>query len=210
VTRAIPAIPTTSQGVNFRSRLEARWAEMFTLLGWRWTYEPLDLDGYIPDFMLHLGTPVLVEVKPVVLRSEAFAVANDLQPHAEANAARGWAWMVVGCAPYEVLRWAWPSGSHAGSIGITCEVTERDGEAVSSSWDDAMVSACVECREEWQLSRFIALAGDDGTRSMIRDSIYGPRRRCGLQAQGDVADVSRLDGIWREAGNRVQWRGKRT
>jgi hypothetical protein len=27
------AIPTTYRGVNMRSRLEARWAEMFTQLG---------------------------------------------------------------------------------------------------------------------------------------------------------------------------------
>ncbi len=37
-------------GVQFRSRLEARWAAMFDLLGWPWEYEPVDLDGYIPDY----------------------------------------------------------------------------------------------------------------------------------------------------------------
>ncbi|MEA2669684.1 MAG: hypothetical protein QOJ33_2618, partial [Chloroflexota bacterium] len=30
------AIPTTYDGVNFRSRLEAKWAAFFDLLGWRW------------------------------------------------------------------------------------------------------------------------------------------------------------------------------
>lgn len=51
-------IPTTHLGTRFRSRLEARWAEMFTMLEWRWTYEPFDLDGYIPDFVLHAGNKV--------------------------------------------------------------------------------------------------------------------------------------------------------
>lgn len=40
---------------------------MFDLLGWRWDYEPLDLHGYIPDFILRFPrADVLAEVKPVM------------------------------------------------------------------------------------------------------------------------------------------------
>lgn len=46
------AIPTKYRGVQFRSRLEARWAAFFDLVGWPWRYESLDLDGYIPDFIV--------------------------------------------------------------------------------------------------------------------------------------------------------------
>lgn len=46
------SIPTTYKGVNFRSRLEATWAAMFDLLELKWSYEPIDLDGWIPDFVL--------------------------------------------------------------------------------------------------------------------------------------------------------------
>lgn len=46
------AIPTMYAGVQFRSRLEARWAAFFDLVGWKWEYEPFDLEGYIPDFRL--------------------------------------------------------------------------------------------------------------------------------------------------------------
>ena len=60
----IAAIPTLYKDVQFRSRLEAKWAAFFDLLGWPWDYEPFDLNGYIPDFILHLHEPVLVEVKP--------------------------------------------------------------------------------------------------------------------------------------------------
>lgn len=67
-TRNPPArrsgIPTRYAGVTFRSRLEARWAAMFDLLGWRWAYEPEDLAGYIPDFVIRFRQPLLVEVKP--------------------------------------------------------------------------------------------------------------------------------------------------
>lgn len=60
------AIPTVYKGVHMRSRLEARWAAFFDLCGWQWEYEPFDLNGWIPDFMLRgAKTNTLVEVKPL-------------------------------------------------------------------------------------------------------------------------------------------------
>ncbi len=59
------AIPTRYNGIQFRSRLEARWAAMFDLLQWPYEYEPCDFAGWIPDFLLKIHTPVFVEVKPV-------------------------------------------------------------------------------------------------------------------------------------------------
>lgn len=58
-------IPTVHNGRRYRSRLEARWGSFFDLLGWPYEYEPFDLKGWIPDFILLGTTPVLVEVKPV-------------------------------------------------------------------------------------------------------------------------------------------------
>lgn len=59
------SIPTTGiNGIRFRSRIEAQWAEMFTKLGWDWEYEPIDLNGYIPDFIIKFPNKhLLVEVK---------------------------------------------------------------------------------------------------------------------------------------------------
>jgi hypothetical protein len=59
----LKAKPTVYAGIEFRSRLEARWAAFFDRIGHRWTYEPLDGDGYIPDFLDHTLS-ALVEVKP--------------------------------------------------------------------------------------------------------------------------------------------------
>jgi hypothetical protein len=59
-------IATYQGGIRYRSRLEAKWAAFFELLGWHAFYEPFDLDGYIPDFIVHGRQRVLVEVKPVV------------------------------------------------------------------------------------------------------------------------------------------------
>lgn len=65
--------PTAYKGTMFRSRLEARWAVFFDMIGWRWWYEPLDYEGWTPDFRVEFpcghsecsGThSLLVEIKP--------------------------------------------------------------------------------------------------------------------------------------------------
>jgi hypothetical protein len=75
----IKAHPTMYSGVQFRSRLEARWACFFDLVGWKWEYEPVDLHGWTPDFRVefecgHSDCPkthsLMVEVKPYLSVSE--------------------------------------------------------------------------------------------------------------------------------------------
>jgi hypothetical protein len=61
----IAAIPTFYNGTQFRSRLEARWAAFFDLVGWQWEYEPFDLGAWSPDFLLKGEYPTLVEIKPI-------------------------------------------------------------------------------------------------------------------------------------------------
>jgi len=57
-------IPTVYNGIRMRSRLEAKYAAFFDRLGWAWEYEPIDLDGYIPDFIVDPGSElILFEVK---------------------------------------------------------------------------------------------------------------------------------------------------
>jgi hypothetical protein len=64
MTTTSPGIPTLYRGIQYRSRLEARWAAFFDGLGWQTTYEPFDGDGYIPDFLVHTTEPFLTEIKP--------------------------------------------------------------------------------------------------------------------------------------------------
>ena len=59
-------IPTTYSNYRFRSRLEAKWACFFDLIGWKWEYEPVDFSGWIPDFAIYGEKIIYVEVKPVV------------------------------------------------------------------------------------------------------------------------------------------------
>ncbi len=63
------AIETIYRKFLFRSRLEAKWAVFFDLCGWPWSYEPLDFNGWIPDFAIG-EHPTLVEVKPFFKREE--------------------------------------------------------------------------------------------------------------------------------------------
>jgi hypothetical protein len=70
--RTIPPRPTTYRGRLFRSRLEAKWAAFFDLLGWPWEYEPEAIGSWMPDFVV--GGPdgrIFVEVKPAHLASGA-------------------------------------------------------------------------------------------------------------------------------------------
>lgn len=69
-------IPTMFDGALFRSRLEARWASFFTMLGWDWVYEPFDAERYIPDFAVTGPRPLLVEIKPIVHWTDYESVAE--------------------------------------------------------------------------------------------------------------------------------------
>lgn len=59
-------IPTKYKNIQFRSRLEATWASFFDKLHWKWEYEPFDLNGWIPDFVIKgKKNQILVEIKPI-------------------------------------------------------------------------------------------------------------------------------------------------
>tara|TARA_B100001564_G_scaffold5005_1_gene4359 strand:- start:1664 stop:2764 length:1101 start_codon:yes stop_codon:yes gene_type:complete len=60
-------IPTFgSKNIKFRSISEAKWSYIFDILNFDWSYEPFELHGYIPDFIISTKTGlnnILVEVK---------------------------------------------------------------------------------------------------------------------------------------------------
>lgn len=129
-TPSIPAIPTTYANILFRSRLEARWAAMFDLLVWPWEYEPLDLEFYIPDFVLRFPSePVLCEVKPALY-------ADELWSHSKKIVQSGWGgqFLLVGAS---ILR----SGHGLPTFGIT---SERIGESIGI-FDHAVCHRCAAC-----------------------------------------------------------------
>ena len=84
------AIPTDYCGIRMRSRLEAQWAAFFDLMGWKWSYEPFDLRGYIPDFVIDAIEPTLFEIKPELH-------VDGLSQHADKIVESGWE------GPYVIL-----------------------------------------------------------------------------------------------------------
>ncbi len=85
----IKSIPTTYDGVRFRSRLEATWAAFFDAVGWKWQYEPLDYEGWTPDFILFGAHGVIpVEVKPIEWGDTSHAMSNYVQKADELSKVR--------------------------------------------------------------------------------------------------------------------------
>ncbi len=123
------AIPTLYAGVQFRSRLEARWAAFFDQLAWKWEYEPIDLKGYIPDFVMTFHKPLVIEVKPE-LDYEA------LRGHCEKIDQSGWDGevLIVGARLFDELDgwYGFPV------IGL---LREKDG----CGWDMANLHHCTKC-----------------------------------------------------------------
>lgn len=78
--KKIGVIQTEYDGYKFRSRLEARWAVFFNVLGINWIYEPEGFvleDGsmYLPDFYLP-DLNIWVEVKGVLSTKDTSRIFN--------------------------------------------------------------------------------------------------------------------------------------
>lgn len=108
------SIPTRYRGIEFRSRLEARWAMVFDRLGIRWVYEPVLViiagRPYLPDFRL-VDCGTWIEVKGDegrIDRAFLLAAAAEL-PDAQATSAAGSpSLMILGpipAIPYEDFGW---------------------------------------------------------------------------------------------------------
>lgn len=178
-----PGIPTAYAGVNFRSRLEAKWAAFFDLVGWEWTYEPLDAGGYIPDFLIHGERPMFIEVGPCVTADDYADKAA--KPDASAADLRHDV-LVVGVSPVAPM-----PNSHAvwqrraltaGMLG------EYDGESLT--WGSGV----------W---------AREASMSVIHDSMsYAYRPQGDGDGGSPDVNVSRswIDALWAKAGNETQWR----
>jgi len=207
----IKAIPTTYAGVNFRSRLEARWAAFFDLCGWKWDYEPFDLDGWAPDFMLKGKVKALVEVKPInfadaedaaikqakIVADKAFRAASAISPPRKP---------IDEMAEEEFDSYVEESKSRP-QYEI---VVVGNGPFKNDSWN------------RWGLGVF---ALDDFCDQDFADLFYGEETaldyaarynnfqyRIGGQHEGD-GHLHRIyddtpEHLWREAGNLVQWKRK--
>lgn len=78
MTPEVRSYPTKYQGCQFRSRLEARWAAFFDLVRWPWVYEPFDLPGYSPDFLIRKPVDMIAEVKPCLNKEAMISMSGKI------------------------------------------------------------------------------------------------------------------------------------
>ena len=134
----IAAIPTTYKGIEFRSRLEAKWAFVFDQLGWSWEYEPIDLKGYIPDFILTLPrAPMLVEIKPALARKELEAAIPKIENS-------GWTGdsLILGATI------AFETQSCCSPFGLVSQPADYPEGIETTWWDYAIFHECSECKRQ--------------------------------------------------------------
>lgn len=198
------AIQTTYEGVRFRSRLEARWAAFFDVVGWPWQYEPTDLAGYIPDFILPLGWggeahPLLVEVKPRLY-------IQGLLPFADKIFASGWDAdaLIVGSALWE------QSESGRALFGVITDARDASISVATSLHCDACNRLALAAADYLEV-------GSDGVVRQERARRWSRCRLCndtgelssgGHHVDGGVPHTTDAVAAWAEAGNLVQWKGR--
>lgn len=179
------AIPTIYKGIRFRSRLEATWAAMFDLMNWRWEYEPFDLYGYIPDFLVLQGKEFLVEVKPET-SVEGCAGHEGQFPKGHEPI------LVVGCTPF---------------LSYDDPCVEAPGDIYAGAWlqESGSEHDQIICADLWTKCEHC-------NRYTMVPSGYIPY--CVLCAQEAVSrrspwiDVSdEITMLWATAKNTVQWKG---
>jgi hypothetical protein len=182
-------IPTIYNMRRYRSRLEARWAAFFDLLQWDAHYEPFDLNGYVPDFVIngreHWGdgcdvttpaiVPILVEVKPVSGPNDQLFV--------------------------DTLRKIEQSGWQGEALIVSYYFPD-DGTDQHIGWmEDGAIATLQQTR------RSPATIGFCNSVQSYFDRISGYYPGGSTGVGSDLEEV--FCALWNEAGNLVQWRASK-
>lgn len=177
-TKQIKSLETRFRGRIFRSRLEAKWAAFFDLMGWGYEYEPFAFAGWLPDFLLFGKHDVLVEVKPT--RNPAASVLKKIES-ASAEDERD----ILLLGPSISLFF---KGNDRVILG---QLLER-----GKGWGHA----CLGRSGEGQPMGFCHSAGSPVDRiTGIAEAPLSPT---------STADMDEIDRLWAEAGNLVRWVAK--
>lgn len=186
------AIETTYKGYKFRSRLEAKWASVFDQLGWEWEYEPVDLDGYIPDFLLLFPwKDVLCEIKPATTIDDALLASQKIE-------LSGWDGeaIILGSGIHKRI-FGWLDET---IIGVIAERTGpesgRTNEPDGWWWDRCVLCRCKQCNRP----------------SIHHYNGWWGCRVCGqYEGNQDLGEFApeRFEGMWAQAHNETKWRRPR-
>lgn len=177
-------IPTTYAGTRFRSRLEAKWAAFFDMLGWKWEYEPFDCAGWIPDFLLVGKSATLVEVKPILRLEDLNGLERKYEVASETHEV-----LIVGAG-------LGLEGSDGGWMTLGWYLEFQESEPEPRWWCNASLMK-LPASGVWDWCS--ELHSYHGRLTGWYDG-YIPGR-----AHHDAAVA-----LWREAGNLVQWKPRNT
>jgi hypothetical protein len=190
-------IPTVGPlGIQMRSRIEAKWAWMFHENGMDAQYEPVDLNGYIPDFILscpNMEVPVelkgsdkvLVEIKG----STDLWKPGHYEEHIQKIRKSGWKglYLLLG-SNYQKMR------DDTVTVGILGTITD-------SPATDRSVHAKIRFLKNQSRWAFVSLLLTADRYSIIA---LGATER-------DIIDSTNTEQRWKEAwavaSNRTQWKG---
>jgi hypothetical protein len=184
------AITTVYDGIEYRSRLEARWAAFMRNIGWDTVYEPFDGDGYIPDFLVQGPRPMLIEVKPAVTLAEYEAAV----PKAEKGLAAHWAHdvLIVGASPLPQIGQYHVDSVTVGWLG---EFMKMDNDKLPPwTWALSDWFTCTNCKA-------ISIYHNEWSYRGRPCGCYDGRHYLG------VANDRLLKSFWADACNDVKWRG---
>ncbi len=198
------AIPTVYRGIEYRSRLEARWAAFFTEIGWRHTYEPFDGNGYIPDFLIEGACPLLIEIKPATLLADYHEPVPKIELGLRGHWHRDVLILGVNPLPGGLDGTSAADADHppAGLLGefrydwaTGWNDSEEFGTKSGWSWDTGVWFTCKQCGGVCVYQTIQSWKGRpcghyDG------DHLLGP------------ISTSLLDQHWARACNEVKWHGK--
>ncbi len=181
------AIPTTYDGIEYRSRLEARWAAFMANIGWDTVYEPFDGDGYIPDFLVQGDNPLLIEVKPASIAADYLGAV----PKAESGLEQHWKHdiLIVGSTPFPLVSFGYGSTHLAGLLG------EYGAHWEGWVWNEGEWHTCRAC----------------GAVNVHHVEMTFSGRPCG-HYDGDhylgEPPMRIMASMWADACNDVKWRGR--
>jgi hypothetical protein len=179
----IASHPTEYKGCVYRSRLEATWANFFDLMNWNFQYEPFDLNGWVPDFIL-IGKKrtTLVEIKPYCSYDEfkENKITNKID---SAMAGDGREVLLLGCTIQKATDW----------IDATCF-----GWIGERTWYQD-VRAC-ECMQEAILDEFGFFCSTDSYENRISGEYDGDHFV-------KVIDYEKARVLFSTAQNNTRWNG---
>lgn len=198
----VRAIPTEYGGCNFRSRLEARWAAFFDIVGWSWDYEPIDFNGWCPDFSLqgHHGL-IYVEVKPAEWlnrRNNSISLDHAHFGKVFSNGPKSSDILLLGIGPVIKEEKFYIGSCNSPSYEIDIAI----GSIEHRNWDSS---------EESNFDNAVAqFAHREIKFGYCHESGWFADRITGFHDKGGGWQVGE-DGplYWRQAGSAVQWKGTR-